>query len=84
MERVKFLVKHGANVNAKCKDGMTALHIVAKNNHKETALALIDLNADVFIRDNNNKTPFQRASFFKRTFWAMFKAVNEKDCQRGS
>ena len=59
MERVKFLVKHGANVNAKCKDGMTALHIAAKNNHKETALALIDLNADVFIRDNNNTPPFK-------------------------
>lgn len=83
-ERVKFLVKHGAEVNAKCENGMTALHIAAKNNHKETAVALINLNADIFIRDNSNKTPFQKASFFKRTFWAMYEAVNAKDCQRSS
>ncbi|MEJ2421201.1 MAG: ankyrin repeat domain-containing protein [Acidobacteriota bacterium] len=35
MELVKFLIKHGANVNAKSKDGATPLSLAAKEGHQD-------------------------------------------------
>ena len=80
-ETIKFLVKHGAKINQKNFDGETPLHLAAQNNQKEAAVTLIQLNADVDIRDDDNKTAIQKASIFKKTFWAMFKAIENSNCQ---
>ena len=83
-DAVKFLVKHGANVNEKGRSGMTALHLAAEGNKAETAVALIELDADVFAVNDAKKTPMQVASFFKLTFWKMFKAAENRVRQKGA
>ena len=78
-EKVRFLVKHGADVNAPCFRGKTPLHAAAKNNHTETALVLInEARARIDLRDDDNKTPMQYPSLLSHTFWAMFRAVEDR------
>ena len=67
-EAVKFLVRHGARMSERGAHGMTALHVAAKNN-----------GANVDLRDDDNKTPMQVASFFKSTFWKMCRALEERN-----
>ena len=42
---VKYLIKHGANINAKNKNGDTALSIAEKNGHTEVARILREAGA---------------------------------------
>ncbi|KAG8238873.1 hypothetical protein J437_LFUL018784, partial [Ladona fulva] len=48
------------NVNIQCSkyDGCTALHIAAKNLCLEAAQVLLEYNADVNLRDNFSRTPY--------------------------
>jgi ankyrin repeat protein len=42
---VKFLVKHKADINAKAKDGSTALSLAKKENDQNMVKLLIELGA---------------------------------------
>ena len=78
-EKVRFLAKHGADVNAPCFRGKRPLHIAAEKNHIGVALILInELKARIDLRDDEKKTPMQVPSIFSRTFWAMFRAVEDR------
>ena len=60
-EVVSLLLKAGANVNAKNKDGETALMVAAGNGNKATVNFLIDAGADDLI-DNYGDTALIHAS----------------------
>ncbi|NQS99984.1 MAG: ankyrin repeat domain-containing protein [Candidatus Omnitrophica bacterium] len=54
--KVKQLLKQGADVNAKDKDGWTALIEAAAKGHTDTVKALIDAGADVNAKDKYGET----------------------------
>jgi len=58
-----LLIKHGANVNAKSKNGSTPLHLAAYYGFKNLAEVLIQNGADVKIKtDDLGMTPLHAAS----------------------
>ena len=60
IERVKFLLELGADVNASTEDGgYTALHIAAGNGCIEMVQLLLDNGADVNDKDFEGDTPIQ-------------------------
>ena len=59
---VKDLIEQGADVNAKDKDGMTALIVASRNGHREVVEMLISNGADVNAKDNSDWTALMRAS----------------------
>jgi len=62
IERVRLLVSAGVDVNAKDKDGNTALHVAAGNGHAEIVELLIAKGADVNAQGYFGRTPLHRAS----------------------
>jgi hypothetical protein len=61
----QYIEKKRVDVNAKDKDGMTALHhAVAYNSDVEVAKYLIGKGADVNARSNEDWTPFHLAAVF--------------------
>ncbi|MFP3033743.1 MAG: ankyrin repeat domain-containing protein [Wolbachia sp.] len=63
LQRVKGLIRRGANVNTKNKDDQTPLHLAALYKYYETELVkyLIDISAKVDDRDKSGSTPFSGA-----------------------
>ena len=66
-ETVRLLIAHGADVNAKTKDGTTALMESAVRGYVEIANVLIDSGADVNAQDNVGWTSLFWAAFSRRT-----------------
>jgi len=58
---IKSLLQHGAPVSAKDSNGMTPLHIAAKNNNIVGAKMLIEAGSKIMPRDNKGKTPLDYA-----------------------
>ena len=54
---VAMLLEHGADVNAKSRDGYTALHAAAFLGRAETVRLLLEKGADATIRNNDGATP---------------------------
>jgi serine/threonine protein kinase len=63
VEKVKKLLKEGANVNAKGKYGWTPLHMAAKNGHIEVVKLLIENGAYVNAKGNDGYTPLHDAAW---------------------
>ena len=61
-EAVAFLLGKGANINAKSRDGGTALHGAAFLGHIETVNLLLSKGADPNIRNNKGETPLDASS----------------------
>ncbi|KAG4272987.1 hypothetical protein FPRO04_10067 [Fusarium proliferatum] len=59
---VQKLVRHYANVNARCEDGQTVLHRAAWGGSREVVDLLRRSGADPFIRDNQGKKPWHIAA----------------------
>jgi ankyrin repeat protein len=51
----RLLIQHGANVNAKDKDGMTALMVAASHNNAP-AIGLLQAGADAAAKNNRGET----------------------------
>ena len=70
---VKALLEHGADVNARNVVGETPLHISCNNieTMKDTLVAefLISKGADINVKDNQNKTPFEYIKDLKIRKW---------------
>ena len=62
-ETVKKLLAAGANVNAKNKDGVTALSFASDRGHLDIVKILLGNNADVNARSNIGSTPLMNAAF---------------------
>ena len=62
IEKAKFLIEHGANVNSRNNSGDTPLHFAP---NIEIAKLLIDNGADVNVRDKSRFTPLHNAKNYK-------------------
>lgn len=59
----KILICAGAKVNTKsCSRGQTALHLAAEKNDIKMIQYLLSKGANVNVKDNSGRTPFQRAA----------------------
>ena len=64
---VKRLIDSGADVNAKDKDGWTALHSAAEQGQTAIAAALIKARVDIHAKDKWDLTPLHTAAQFGQT-----------------
>jgi ankyrin repeat protein len=64
VEKVKKLLKEGADVNAKDRFGFTPLHYTALNGHFEVVKLLIERGADVNAKTNGGWTPLRFAAIY--------------------
>jgi ankyrin repeat protein len=60
-EIAEMLIEHGANVNAKAKEGVAPLHEAARMGHVKLARLLLAHGADVNAKDDKGKTPLDWA-----------------------
>jgi len=59
----EFISLRCFDINAKDKNGMTALHLAAEKNYFEGVKILLQAGASIDILDNENRTPLHRGSF---------------------
>jgi ankyrin repeat protein len=67
LERVKFLLKKGADVNNKGSDGEAPLHIAVTNGDIEMIALLLDRKASIDGRDTDGFTPLALAAARNKT-----------------
>ena len=58
---VKDAINNGSDLNETDEDGITPLHVAAKNGNLEIAKLLINYGADKNLRDNNGTLPIEFA-----------------------
>ncbi len=63
LEKIEFLLKKGAYVNAKNKKGLSPLHLVAMNGNIEILKLLIKYNVNCNVKTNNKITFLHLASY---------------------
>lgn len=61
-EIVELILKSGANVNAKNKDGFSALKYATSYNHEDTVKLLLSYDANANIADRDGRTPLMIAA----------------------
>ena len=72
-----LLIKSGVAVNAKCKDGWTALHYAVRNGFERVVQLLIENGADVNAKNNNGATALHYAA--SKGFEGVVKLLIEKE-----
>lgn len=63
---IKLLAKHGADVDARGRDGWTPLGLAVRSGNAETAKALLEAKADPHAASGNGKTPLEIATLNKK------------------
>ena len=58
---VALLLRNRANPNARIKNGMTALHLAVATHQNGSARLLIRYGADVYLKDDQGRTPYTLA-----------------------
>ena len=66
-EVVDYLLKHGAEINAKTENGSTALYFAARNGHVAVVKRLLNEKADLTIANENDETAVDAAMKRKHT-----------------
>lgn len=56
LNTIKSLINSGVDINAKNKEGLTALHIAVGEKCEHTLRLLLELRADCFVTDNKGRT----------------------------
>jgi hypothetical protein len=74
---LKFLVKHGVDLDSRDKSGYTALHFAALSNSEECARTLLEAGADREIVNALGKTPGEIATDFAGVFNAIIDVDSE-------
>ncbi|KAJ7759531.1 ankyrin repeat-containing domain protein [Mycena metata] len=62
LDVVKFLIEHGADVNAENEDGCTSLYLASRNGRLEVVKFLIEHGANINASDNDGYTSLSIAS----------------------
>jgi len=60
---VKLLLKHGRDVAAKGRDGMTPLHCAAARGNQDDVVALLSAGTELDVLDNSRRTPLHWAAY---------------------
>ncbi len=79
IKNVRELLANGADVDAKDKDGETALHWAACSGKVDIATFLIEKGADVDAKSNYGKTALHWAAFFGHVDFAKVLIENRAD-----
>ena len=74
---LKFLVKHGVDLDSRDKSGYTALHFAALSNSRECARALLEAGADKEIVNALGKTPAEMTTDLADVFNAVIDIDSE-------
>jgi ankyrin repeat protein len=61
-DAVSLLLAHKADINSRNKEGDTALHLAAFNDHVDVADLLLAGKADANVRNNLGNTPLKTAA----------------------
>ncbi|KAJ7759528.1 ankyrin repeat-containing domain protein [Mycena metata] len=62
LDVVKFLIEHGADVNAENENGYTSLYLASQNGHLDIVKFLVENNANIEASDKYGYTSLYRAS----------------------
>lgn len=63
-ERVKKLMRSGADKNAICKTGWSVLYAAVSNSHFEVTQYLVGLGANINIKNSDEATPLHAAAYY--------------------
>lgn len=74
---LKFLVKHGVDLDSRDKSGYTALHFASLSNSEECVLTLLEAGADREIVNALGKTPGEMATDLANLFNAAMNADSD-------
>ncbi|KAI3376318.1 hypothetical protein L3Q82_016800, partial [Scortum barcoo] len=69
---LRYLLEHGADVNATTDSGTTPLHLAASEGFLDCAEILVQAGADVLARDNTGHTPLDLARIWCRREMARY------------
>ena len=67
LKRIKELMKHGTNIEAKDEQGNTPLCLAAAFGHKKSVTLLLQHNADMEIKGVEDNTPLASAALMGQT-----------------
>jgi cytohesin len=83
-ETIRHLIARGADINARDKEGHTALHKAASWGNLTGVAVLLENGANVFARNDRDETPYHCAKRHKKTEAAalLWKAMREKRAAR--
>lgn len=59
----RLIIAHGEDVNAKCREDLTPLHVASRMGHVDVAHVLFDHGADLNARKRYNISPLDMASY---------------------
>ncbi|XP_071478647.1 uncharacterized protein [Diadema antillarum] len=76
---MRYMLEHGADVDAVTKHNATALHVAIGNDNKACIAALLDFNPRFDILDANGETPLHRAVRKDSDFFEMLMASAKFD-----
>jgi len=77
VEKLKYLVAHGADVNATTKNGMSALHFYLRQDYANAEFleCLLSLGADVNAKDDKGSTPLHECAGRKKVNMEMLRCL---------